>query len=343
MARRRIHGPYRHGERWRLVLIGEDGTQVVESFGTQDEAEQEKLENSRAIETHQGLTVNSAIDAYETHQRSSGNKPRSIETSRQRVENFLADYLERPIRSITPSAGERAYEKLRAKVSVDTHRNTLNATRTFFKWCACKPRRWVARNPLAEIKGEGKRRKGKAQLRVDESRKFVDKARELAARNEVAGVVAMATLYFGTRITELISRQVRDLDDEGRLFWIPDSKTENGRRFLDVPEELSVHLLRLAKDRAPNDLLFEGVSRHAAYHMVHRVCSEAGVPLVGPHGLRGTHTSIARERGATSHIIAAAVGHGSYDAVTRQHYVTPGLEERVQQRATLGILQGGKK
>jgi hypothetical protein len=31
------------------------------------------------------------------------------------------------------------------------------------------------------------------------------------------------------RATEIVSRVVRDLDDEGRLLWIPDSKTEAGQ------------------------------------------------------------------------------------------------------------------
>jgi hypothetical protein len=34
---------------------------------------------------------------------------------------------------------------------------------------------------------------------------------------------------------------VRDLDDEGRLLWIPETKTEAGKRTLPVPEVLNPH------------------------------------------------------------------------------------------------------
>lgn len=37
------------------------------------------------------------------------------------------------------------------------------------------------------------------------------------------------TLLLGLRAGEVISRVVRDLDDDGRLLWIPDAKTAKGR------------------------------------------------------------------------------------------------------------------
>jgi integrase len=58
------------------------------------------------------------------------------------------------------------------------------------------------------------------------------------------------------RASEIVSRVVRDLDDDGRLLWIPTSKTEAGRRNLRVPDTLRPYLQRLAADRKPLDLLF---------------------------------------------------------------------------------------
>jgi integrase len=76
--------------------------------------------------------------------------------------------------------------------------------------------------------------------------------------------------------------------------------------------------------------------------MVKRICRQARIPEVCPHGLRGTHASIARERGATSHLIATAVGHESF-GVTERHYLRPGLEGQVQQRQVMTVLAGGKR
>lgn len=349
MARRRVHGPYRHGQRWRIVLVGEDGSQVVESFGSENEAKEEKRKNEQQVEEHEGLTVTQALEQYEVWMRQKGNKPKSIQTTCGRIKRLFGDDVDRPLPRFTEVRCAKLYVDLQAVVSVDYHRNALNEARTFINWCLSKPRRWLKRNPFSVVKGEGKRKKGKPQLRIDESRKFIETTKREADRGDIAGVVGLAALYFGTRITELVSRQVRDLDDDGWLYWIPDSKTESGKRFLEVPADLRPHLQQLAADKKPDAPLFVGprggrsMTRHGAYGMVKRMCRLAGVPEVSPHGLRGTHTSIARERGATPNIIAAAVGHSSYDGVTAKNYVAPGTDDRVRQRTVMGVLQGGRR
>jgi hypothetical protein len=75
------------------------------------------------------------------------------------------------------------------------------------------------------VKGVGKRKRGKPQLRIDEARKFIAEAKRMADAGDIAGVVGLGALCFGTRITELVSRPVRELDDDGRLLWISKSKT----------------------------------------------------------------------------------------------------------------------
>jgi integrase len=198
------------------------------------------------------------------------------------------------------------------------------------------------------VKGIGKRKKGKPQLHADEAARFLDKAHELADQGQMAGFVAAGAFYFGTRITELVSRPVRDLDLDGWWLWISDSKTESGRRKLDVPAEFRPYLLKLAEGKGAHESLFIGerkgktVTRYTAYDMVKRVCRLAGVPVVTPHGLRGTHASIAREAGATPNIVAAAIGHRSY-AVTQRHYLAAGSEERAQQQTVMKVIRGGKR
>lgn len=348
MARRKVHGPYRCHRRWRIVVVGADGSQSPVSYETEGEALAEKQKLEKKFAADEGVTVGEALDNYEAWMRQKGNKPRSIETTRGRVARLLGDTIDWALPRITAPKAVALYEALQPKVSVDYHRNALNETRTFINWCIEKPRQWITRNPFGGVRGVGKRRKGKPQLRVDESRRFIETAKREAERGDIAGVVGLAALYFGTRITELVSRPVRDLDDDGWLYWIPDSKTESGRRFLEVPADLRPLLLRLAAGKSPDEPLFRGkrskaaLTRNSAFGMVKRMCRLAGVPEVSPHGLRGTHTSIARERGATPNVIAAAVGHASYEAVTAKNYVAPGTDERARAKVALGVLQGGR-
>jgi hypothetical protein len=48
-------------------------------------------------------------------------------------------------------------------------------------------KKWLARNPLEEVEGVGKRKHGKSQLRVDEARRWLVKAVALADDGEGQG------------------------------------------------------------------------------------------------------------------------------------------------------------
>ena len=102
----------------------------------------------------------------------------------------------------------------------------------------------LARNPLEEVEGVGKRKHGKSQLRVDEARRWLVTAVALADDGEAGAVAALLALVMGMRANGIVSRVVRDLDDDGKLLWIPDSKTEAGRRTPQVPELLRPFLMK---------------------------------------------------------------------------------------------------
>lgn len=51
-------------------------------------------------------------------------------------------------------------------------------------------------------------------------------------------------------------RQVRDLDDGGRLLWVPKGKTAASRRHVEVPGVIQAPWLALAKDRPSAAYLF---------------------------------------------------------------------------------------
>jgi integrase len=78
----------------------------------------------------------------------------------------------------------------------------------------------------------------------------------LADDGEAGAVAALLALVMGMRANEIVSRVVRDLDDDGKLLWIPDSKTEAGRRTLQVPELLRPLLKALAEGKSPEAKLF---------------------------------------------------------------------------------------
>jgi len=168
--------------------------------------------------------------------------------------------------------------KLRVDSAVDTHRNCLSLAKAFGKWCVKQG--WMRENSLTTIEPTGRRKRGKEQLRVDEARRFVATCREHADQGDVGAIAAMTQLLLGMRSGEVIARVVRDLDDRGRLLWIPKAKTYAGRRTLEVPEMLRPHLLKLAKGKQPDALLFTTKDRHWQLYHVRRMCKLAGVPPI---------------------------------------------------------------
>jgi integrase len=294
------------------------------------------------------VTVTLAIDKYETWQRARGLKPSSYVTTRRRLDKFLSKYSKEPVTLLTPAKAKTIYDGFVTDgTSIDSHRNMLAETKTFMNWCVAQG--WIKRSPFALVKGVGKKRKGKPQLRFDETRRWYDAAHQLAAEEEGA-IAALATFVFGLRASEVVNVVVRDLDNGGWLLWIPDSKTEAGKRTLEVPDDMRPLLLRLADSKRANDLLFgAGRTRYWVYYWVQRICELAKVPKVCAHAMRGLHGTTAVSAAATPRAVveavkqaSAALGHAS-TGVTERHYLAPGVIEQARQRAALAIVQGGKR
>lgn len=336
-----VYGPYKHRKKWRNIVIDDEGEQSFISYETFKEAQDEKKDSDSAnAERESRVVVGHAVDRYESWQKARGLKPSSYETTRQRLDKFLADELKLYLDALTSARAKSIYDGWVTRAPVDTQRNMLNETKTFMRWCI--DRGWIKRSPFAAVKGVGKKKKGKLQLRFDEARKWYAAAFTLA-ETEPGAIAAMATFVFGLRASEVAQLAVRDLDDDGRLLWVADSKTEAGKRTLEVPDDLYPLLQRLASSRAATDPLFgPGRTRYWVYYWVQRVCAIARVQQVCAHSMRGLHGSTAVDAGATPRLVSAALGHASV-AVTERHYLAAGTSARATQRAALGVLQGGRK
>jgi integrase len=188
----------------------------------------------------------------------------------------------------------------------------------------------------SEIRVEARRKRGKPQLRLDEARRWLAAALQ-AALTEPGALAGAMTLLMGMRASEVAERVVRDLDDQGRLLWIPHAKTAAGVRRLQVPVVLRPLLLALARGRQPNDPLFEGGTRWWVHYHVTQLCRLAKVPVVGPHSMRGLHATLATASGVTAEHVAASLGHESFE-VTARHYADGDVLAAVQARAAGELL-----
>lgn len=341
-AGQRVLGPYRsRGEQWFVVLV--DGSTSVRSslyFQSEGEARKNAEDLRREIAALSAVDVDEAIEEYATYQQAKGNKQRLIAHTSYHLRSF---FIERDLAVSMLDVKRCAayYQRTTEKLAVDSHRNRLVEAKTFLRWCV--KRGYLKASPLDAVEGVGRRRKhGKAQLRVDEARRWMEFAMRLVSKRDSGAVAAVMTLLLGLRASEIIQRVGRDVDDDGRLLWISSSKTEAGRRTLQVPEMLRPHLLRLAKKAGPEGLLFGRHWRDWPRLQVQRICELTNVPTVSAHGMRGTHASLAVEAGGSGHLVASALGHESF-TTTVESYAKPGAVGSARQRNALRVLAGGKK
>jgi integrase len=283
--------------------------------------------------------VAEALDKHEAAMRTAGAKESSLTTLRFRLDGIFEKVIDQELGCLTRHEIEKLLDEYAEDHAPTTVLNVLDVVKAFYARAVMD--KVVAQNPAKDIVGPGRRRAGKDQLRVDEARRWLACALEMAPAHHEA-LAATLTLLLGMRASEIAGLAVRDLDDEGRLLWVAagGGKTEAARRRLEVPELIRSLLLTRAEGRAGEQPLF-GVSRFSVRWWVRKICRLAGVPVVSAHGLRGTHSTLATTAGATAHFVISAMGHTSFD-VTRKHYLAPGVEENARARRTFDVLQGGK-
>jgi integrase len=359
----RILGPYKQHNGYRIIELDEKGDRKSSLHKTQKSARRYKELLEAELESAD-QTTETALHEYKQHLTASGTKPESIVVVEWAVSLFFPEPVH--LSMLSAKRAQRLYDDIRTRVSEmtgkplanDTHRGALTRVKTFISWCAESPRRWVKENAFATVKGIGKLRpRGKSlgksgnELRVKQAREWYAKALEFARAGDKGAVASLIALLLGMRAGEIVSRRVNDLDEDtapGDLLWIPCSKTPAGRRTLEVPEVLRPFLLSLADGKDDGRPLLEfkhGVPHNNAWvrKQVVRICKAAKVPEVTAHAMRGLLATLTSERGMAGHLIAATLGHESYENMTLKAYAAPGSHEMGVNRRGLVVLSGGAK
>jgi integrase len=318
----RVSKPYRNRDKWRVrVTDTESGATRNLIYDTQEEALAARPKILRDYRRPVGVRMTKALEAYEVHLETKGNvpsrgpnKPRTVETTMQRLRSVFATEI--ITGELTPAVMLELWAKWVPGKATDSALNVLAQCRTFLKWLEKKG--WSKHpNVLAEIEVSGKRRKGKPKLTQDEAHQLLTWC--FAHPDDSGAVATVMALLLGLRASEIVTRTVRHIDGKGTLLDITDAKTEAGERTLKLPSKLQPLLARLASGKNPDDLLFGGQTRHWVLRSVKRCCEAAGVRVVSPHGLRGTHAKMAREVGVSGVLLAQAMGHES-ETTTTEHY-----------------------
>lgn len=337
----RLYGPYRHRDRWRVVRRERGKEDVVRSYDTEEQARAVVAEFKAITE---GRTVTQAVDAFiaDIKGRSAANSVKATAGALNRMlgpkrhEMMLAD--------VTPRRAQAMYDALRSssEYSVATQHGCLERAKAWGQWMAKQG--WVKADPFARVERVGEPNRGRTQLRINEARQLVDSCLQHADHGSIA---VLCYLLLGVRQGELRALTGRDVDDGGNLLWIERGKTKAAKRHLEVPDLLAGHLARLAEASGQLGRVFPG-SKEWVRRKTDLACTRAGVPRVTPHGLRGTHTTLAVRGGSSSAMVMVAleetsrsVGHAS-TGITASTYVQPGTTDLATARNVFKVLTGGR-
>lgn len=351
----RYIGPYRFRGQWRCQIINAESRTWLTPQKTRDRAERNAEQVIAQVMASRPVTVREAIERYAEHLRQIGNKPASYEGTPLRLRCFFAKVLSLSVRSLTAVRCAAIYDELRSQVSkktgrplaVATHKAYLLDARTFASWAV--EQKLMSFHPLEKIKPVGRVNARKAQHRHSEARRLCEVCYRLAPADDGALAVLLG-LIMGLRAGEIVTRTVRDLDDDGRILWVDDvegwsPKTTAARRRIEVPAPLLPLLLQRARGRSPDALLFP--AKRGARHdrgwvrlETKRLCTLAEVPIVCAHSLRGFHATTAVAAGVSPHTVAAAMGHESA-SITLASYAAPGTAELASRRHAAARLLPG--
>ncbi len=351
----RVLGPYEERGRWRLIIVEEGGRRSV-FLPTREEALRFKAGTQREIAPPPSRRIADVLAQWHTHKlREAQCKPESIKQQYRRLQAFLAPVAELDIAALTPKRAAALYAEATLRPSAKTgcipavasHRFDLWVAQSFFRWSVRQG--YVGASPFRDVKPVGKMNAGKPQLRIEEARRFTEAAIGYFAETQSPlAIGALVALTMGLRTSEVLDRVVRDLDDGARYLWIDAGKTANARRHLEVPELVQPYLLQLAAGKHPEQRLFGDSQgggrryRQKMWEMVRRLCQRAEVPRVCTHSLRGLWATLAVQSGAASHVVAANLGHHSFQ-VTERHYAQGAAVKNAATARVLGVLRSSSE
>jgi integrase len=330
----RVLGPYLEASRnrWRVLTVRADGSRTSPRyFAAEAEAKRHATRLAQALGQRM---AGPAVEAWLEHRRKvCDGAPVTLRNIAYRLAHLIEPtvplamvgqaYLEK--RSLALLAGN-----VMARASLAS---ALGNARTWLRWCADQG--WIRPPELRPIRLPGRPKRGKKQLTEDEAGKLWSAI--LADPDPLALAVGTA-LTMGLRSGEILDRKVRDLDASGTSLRVLDgTKTDSSQRVLTVPMALRGRLLALAAGKAPEAPLMPTSKRARLRSALSRLCKAARVPVVCPHGLRGTWATLAWGRSDLPEVVARSLGHAS-TTMTKDHYLAPGADQDASTKAVVSKL-----
>jgi integrase len=231
-------------------------------------------------------------------------------------------------------------------VSVSYHRGTLINARSLFTF-SIDEMHWLRDNPLAKVKGLGKRKSGKRKPTGNELRAWYRYTMAQIRTGDRTALGLMMAFSMALRSGDLTRRLVREVDMDCTQLNVEDGKTEKSNEARLIPVKLQPYVRQLVEGRAPFEPLFPLKRKGQLLHHTRRwleeaqetCCAKAGVPYFCPHTLKGVSGTVLAKRGAAANVIMDHLSHEE-DGTTFRHYVDKSLVQAEQAAQVFDLFSG---
>jgi integrase len=296
------------------------------------------------LQRHAPLTLYDAIARYLDYKKTLVGKEWLAKLA-DRLRTLLPDV---SVNALTPERAEELYLEETKRVGkfgvvkAATHQACLRNVKEFYAWLVKK--KLAIGNPFQDVRPIGKANVGKEQPRETDAR-LLDSLLFAKAREGNEGALALLIqIYLGLRPGEVLDLQVGAVERDGLKVTVKKGKTKNAKRSLDLYPEVAKLLFAHCQGRKEEQRVFAAnLEKRPAtdwmYKRLHAFCKEAGIRKFCPHSLRGLHSTLALQNGATSYDVAASLGHASF-STTARHYADPAAIDNARVRRVVGVIKG---
>ena len=342
-----VYGPYPPSggrTRWRLQIY-DPATRRKKSLTAATREEAEALVPVLEAELRRQVPVrlHAAIGQYLDHKRTLA-QAAWVKTLGDRLLGFLPDV---PVGEVSPRQAEALYAAAAQRVGrfgvvkAATHQALLRNTKELFRWLVKKG--LATANPFADVEPVGRASAGKPQPRETDALKLDALLFAQARQGDEGALALLVQMYLGLRSGEVLGLRVGAVERQGQKVSVVRGKTRSARRALELYPEVAALLWAHCQGRPEDERVFAAnLPRQPRpdwmYKRLRKRCAEAGLPPFCPHSLRGLHSSLALAGGATSHAVAASLGHASF-ATTAKHYADPAAIDNAKVRRVVGVLR----
>lgn len=344
-----VYGPYppcKGRSRWRVqVYCAANKQKFSLTFATKAEAEEAIPTLIQTVREQSPLPLHEAIGQYLDYKEACGLQPLSLSSLRDRLFRFLPN---EPMSLITPARAEELYLNFTkshgryGQLKAATHQAVLRNTKEMWRWFV---KRGIAKSNVFEaVEPIGRVNAGKPQLRETDARLLDQFLFERARKGDEGALALLVQVYLGLRSSEVMRLLVGAVERGGEKVSILKGKSKNAKRGLELFPDVAKLLWAHCQGRPDTERVFAANLPQAPkpswmYKRLRQHCKKAGLPLVCPHSLRGLHSSLALTSGATTHDVAAQLGHASFKTTAR-HYADPTAMDNAQINSFVKRLRG---